>query len=180
MNNIWNIILKLDLYFFIFVGFMNCVIDPLKKMQLHFNAQNALFKLILRVCLNTIYYWKLKILFITENWKYCNKIIFKYVNSTVKYSFKVKFVFFPSCESHEQYPWAYRNETQAHWMAQNMLSKLTLSVRLDWNEKLKLFHCSVYFCYYSWVLLHFLALFISPIVLFQLTFTVLLAMIFQF
>ena len=58
--------------------------------------------------------------------------------------------------------------------------KKILSERVDWNEKLKLFHCSVYFCYFSWVLLHFLALFIGPIVLFQLTFTVLLVIIFQF
>ena len=46
-----------------------------------------------------------------------------------------------------------------------------LSMRLGSNEKLKLFHQSAYFCYYSWAPLHFLVLFIGPIVLFQLTFT---------
>ena len=44
-------------------------------------------------------------------------------------------------------------------------------VRLDKNEKLKLFHYSAYFYYYSWAPLHFLVLFMSSIVLFQLTFT---------
>ena len=38
-----------------------------------------------------------------------------------------------------------------------------LSVRLDNNKKLKLFHYSAYFCYYSWTLLHFLALFRAPL-----------------
>ena len=40
-----------------------------------------------------------------------------------------------------------------------------------WNEKLKLFYYSDYFCYYLWVSLHFLILFRGLIVLFQLTFT---------
>ena len=30
----------------------------------------------------------------TENWKYCNKIIFKYVDSVIGPSFKVRFTFF--------------------------------------------------------------------------------------
>ena len=42
--------------------------------------QNArietLFKWVLRVCLDTAYF--------AENWKHCNKIIFKYVNSIVR------------------------------------------------------------------------------------------------
>ena len=33
-----------------------------------------------------------------------------------------------------------------------------------------LFYYSAYFCYYSWVSLHFLVLFMDPIILFQLTF----------
>ena len=41
----------------------------------------------------------------------------------------------------------------------------------DWDEKLKLFYYSTYFCYYSWVSLHFLVLFIGYTVLFQSTFT---------
>ena len=45
------------------------------------------------------------------------------------------------------------------------------SLRLDTNEKLKLFHYSAYFYYYSWVSLHFLVLFIDLTLLFQLTFT---------
>ena len=47
----------------------------------------------------------------------------------------------------------------------------TLSVRLGVGEKLKLFHYSTYFYYYSWVPLHFLAQFMSPTILFQLTFS---------
>ena len=48
---------------------------------------------------------------------------------------------------------------------------LRLSVRLDWDYKSKLFHYSTYFCYYLWVSLHFLALFMGPTILLQLTFT---------
>jgi len=40
-------------------------------------------------------------------------------------------------------------------------------VRLDADEKLKLFLYSVYFCYYLWVQLHFLALFMSPLYYFS-------------
>ena len=43
---------------------------------------------------------------------------------------------------------------------------LLLSVSLGGDEKLKLFHYLAYFCYYSWVSLHFLALFIGITVLF--------------
>ena len=39
---------------------------------------------------------------IAENWKHCNKIIFKCVNSTVGSSFKVKFMFFRTYGSREQ------------------------------------------------------------------------------
>ena len=42
------------------------------------------------------------ILFIVENWKCYSKIIFKYVNSIVRPSFKVRFIFFHTCESHKQ------------------------------------------------------------------------------
>ena len=50
------------------------------------------------VCLDTVYCWKLKI----ENWKYCNKIIFKYVNSIVRPGFKIVFTKKSNCGSHEQ------------------------------------------------------------------------------
>ena len=53
------------------------------------------------VCLDTAYFiesWKLK----TENWKYYNKIIFKYVNSTVRFIFNEIFVEKKNvCGSHE-------------------------------------------------------------------------------
>ena len=45
-----------------------------------------------------------------------------------------------------------------------------LNVRLDWDEKLKLFYYLTYFCYYLRVSLHFLVLFMDPTVLFQRTF----------
>ena len=38
----------------------------------------------------------------TKNWKYCNKIIFKYVISVMEPSFNLIFAFFCTCESHEQ------------------------------------------------------------------------------
>ena len=50
------------------------------------------------------------------------------------------------------------------------ISKSRISVCLDTNEKIKLFYYLAYFCYYSWGPLHFLVLFISLAVLFQLTF----------
>ena len=54
------------------------------------------------------------------------------------------------------------------WKCVYFLKLSLLIVRLGYDEIWKLFHYSAYFCYYSWVLLHFLALFIS---LFQLIFT---------
>ena len=42
------------------------------------------------------------ILFITENWIYCSKIIFKCVNSVVGISFKEKFAEICTCGSREQ------------------------------------------------------------------------------
>ena len=39
---------------------------------------------------------------IVENWKYCNKIIFKCVNSTVGFNFKEKFAEIRTCRSREQ------------------------------------------------------------------------------
>ena len=52
----------------------------------------------IRVCLDIAYYWKLK----TKNWKHCNKIIFKCVNSSVGPNFKVDFSRFCTCDSPEQ------------------------------------------------------------------------------
>ena len=49
--------------------------------------------------------------------------------------------------------------------------KHTLSVRLAKIIFANLFYHLAYFCYNSWVILHFLVLFMSPTVLFQLTFT---------
>ena len=51
---------------------------------------------------------------------------------------------------------------------------------LDTNEKLKLFYYLVYFYYYLWASLYFLVLFMSHIVLFQLTFTFISVINFQF
>ena len=50
-------------------------------------------------------------------------------------------------------------------------NKHSLSVRLAWIIFTNLFYYSAYFCYYSWVLLHFLVLLIGLIVLFLLIFT---------
>jgi len=44
-------------------------------------------------------------------------------------------------------------------------------VRLAWIIFTNELYYLVYFCYYSWVLLHFFVLFIDFTVLFQLTFT---------
>ena len=48
---------------------------------------------------------------------------------------------------------------------------LCFSVRLTKIISANLFYYLVYFCYYLWVLLHFLVLFINLTILFQLTFT---------
>ena len=52
-----------------------------------------------------------------------------------------------------------------------VLRSWTLTVRLAKIIFVNLFHYSVYFCYYSWVSLYFLVVFMNLIVLFQLTFT---------
>ena len=41
--------------------------------------------------------------YFTENWKHCNKIIFKCVNSVVRPIFNENFVEKNVCRSHEQY-----------------------------------------------------------------------------
>ena len=46
-----------------------------------------------------------------------------------------------------------------------------LSVHLGWMKFASVFYYLAYFCYYLWTLLHFLELFMSLTVLFQLTFT---------
>ena len=57
------------------------------------------------------------------------------------------------------------------WETQNALPKRTRSMCLIKIIFANLFYYSAYFCYYSWIPLHFLVLFMSPTVLFQLTFT---------
>ena len=46
--------------------------------------------------------WYVWISLIAENWKYCSKIIFKYVNSVVGPSFKEKFAKIRTCGFREQ------------------------------------------------------------------------------
>ena len=46
-----------------------------------------------------------------------------------------------------------------------------LSVHLSWMKFVSLFYYSAYFCYYLWVTLHSLELFMALTILFQLTFT---------
>ena len=55
------------------------------------------------------------------------------------------------------------------WTLFQLLQK-QLSVRLGWVEIFSLFAILAYFCYYLWVPLHVLILFMSPIVLFSLFF----------
>ena len=57
---------------------------------MHKNLKYLLFKknqnnYIFRVCLDTAYCWKLKI-------EHCSKIIFKYVNNTIRTNFKIIFL----------------------------------------------------------------------------------------
>jgi len=75
--------------------------------------------LLLRVYLDITYYWKLK----TENWKYCNKIIFKYVNSTVELNFNENFVEQSTCRSSKQCTGPTKLDADA---AKTKLSKLML------------------------------------------------------
>ena len=51
------------------------------------------FRARFRVYLNTTYF--------AENWKYCNKIIFKCVNSSMRSIFNESFAEKEVCESHE-------------------------------------------------------------------------------
>ena len=50
-------------------------------------------------------------------------------------------------------------------------NKHELSVCSTWMKFANLFYYSIYFLYYSWVLLHFLVLFMDPTILFHITFT---------
>ena len=52
-----------------------------------------------------------------------------------------------------------------------MVETNKLSVILAWLNFASLFYYLAYFCYYSWVPLHFLVLFMGHTILFQLTFT---------
>ena len=118
----------------------------------------------LMVCLDTAY--------VVENWKCCSKIIFKCVNSAVEPIFNESFV-----EKRSLWvPWTVHG---THWLLRNAIlqKKKNADARLWTQSKCILSVClvkikkSAYFCYYSWVPLHFLVLFIGSTVLFQLTFT---------
>ena len=66
-------------------------------------------------------------------------------------------------------PWNVSNlKKYFYWFANNFCA---LSVHLALALKASLFYYLAYFCYYLWTSLHFLVLFMSPTVLFQLTFT---------
>ena len=74
----------------------------------------------IRACLDTVYYWK-----------YCNKIIFKCVNSAMELNFKVFFFFAEKnkCKSREQCtgPTVF-SKTQEHTFS--VCSKCTLNVKI--------------------------------------------------
>ena len=53
----------------------------------------------------------------------------------------------------------------------DMINFANLILKKKKKKNANLFYYSVYFCYYLWVLSHFLVLFISLTILFQLTFT---------
>ena len=57
-------------------------------------------------------------------------------------------------------------ETRCMWFS----FKRLLGVHLAWLNFASLFYYSAYFYYYSWISMHFLILFMSLIILFQLTF----------
>ena len=83
----------------------------LKQSQFSFNS---ILSYILWVCLNITYF--------VENWKHCNKIIFKCVNSTIRPSFKVFFL-----KKYFRVPWIVYG---THW--KNIILHLK-----TWNALLK-------------------------------------------
>ena len=114
----------------------------------------------LRVCLDIAYF--------AENWKLIAK------NIVAKYFFYCGVVPWEQCHTFF-ITWLVYKQCQVKrkctQKATLPLCKRTLSVRLIWMKFADLFYYSTYFCYYLWVSLHFLALFMGLTVLFQLIFT---------
>ena len=113
--------------------------------------------------------------YFTENWKYCNKIIFKCVNSAMWPIFNESFGKKEICGSREQCTgptgkdentFPKKKKPKCRRWNVDSVSKWTLSLFFA-----SLFYYSAYFCYYSWVSLYFLVLFMGSTVLFQLIFT---------
>ena len=86
-----SFLLLLFIYFFShYLTYFSFFLKRRKSTYFSWNLLTFCFTLSItcRVYLDWTYcYWKLK----TENWKYCNKIIFKYMNSTVGPIFNKKF-----------------------------------------------------------------------------------------
>ena len=121
-------------------------------------------KLAKRVCLDIVYF--------AENWKLiAENIVAKYffycrvVPWEQCHTFFITWLVYKQCHGTSQVKCKYTQK------ATLPLCKCTLSVRLVWMKFAGLFYYSTYFCYYLWVSLHFLALFMDLTVLFQLTFT---------
>ena len=106
------------------------------------------------VRLDIVYFvenWKLKIIknnfpATVHKWKYCS---FALMHRSKKKKLKLKLT-------------RGRVDAQSKWYLSIYLTKIIF---------INLFYYLVYFCYYLWVSLHFLVLFIGHTILFQLTFT---------
>ena len=116
--------------------------------------------------------------YFAKNRKYCSTIIFKCVNSVVwpifNESLGEKEVYGsrkqctrPTGKDRNMFLKKQKKKTPKcrRWNADSV-SKRILSLFFA-----SLFYYSAYFCYYSWVSLYFLVLFMSPTILFQLIFT---------
>ena len=75
-----------------------------------------------------------------KNWKYCNKIIFKYVNNIVGPRLEITFIKRDTRRSHEQYVRATQENTNTNHNAFTLLSKPTLRVRRGFTS-ISLFSC---------------------------------------
>ena len=115
--------------------------------------------------------------YFTKNWKHCSKIIFKCVNNVVwpffNESLGEKEVYGsrkqctrPTGKDRNMFLKKKKKKPKCrHWNVDSV-SKWILSLFFA-----SLFYYSAYFCYYSWVSLYFLVLFMDLTVLFQLIFT---------
>lgn len=87
----------------------------------------------LKVCFRKIYCWKLKY----KNWKYYKKIVFKYINNTVRFAFNEKF------DSYGSNTLSTKKSQQRQLSAKQKTKKKGRKRELGRNLKVTIHECSL-------------------------------------